>query len=482
MEHGEIRTMFEGFDGSGREPRPQQLQALEWIKDTWNTPIVAISAATGVGKAAICRSIQSEFGGYIVVPNNHLMYQNEKDYPTVPALKGSGNYTCNSVSGDTSCQDMYTINKAYCPNCPYQAVKQEALHTGTAFVNPMSLIYLKKNKGYRPPPVIVVDEAHALSDMLLLVSGGSLNTSIYGKPNSLRVPDVLQWIHITKRQLVVDYEEADLEDKVRINQKIEQMGRVVDGLSLSPELYTITEQGNYIEIKPILPPPELVASFLDATKIVLLSATLSRFDVYDLLQHSNFDYLELDNPIPVNNRSILYSPSVLSMNKDTPPKVMASWIKLQLQKYPNRNTLVHVTYKDQQSLLPFFPGAMYNSKDNKKEVVDEFKKKGGLLLAAACHEGVDLPGDECRLNLIPKLHKPNLGDPVIQKRRARGDGIMWYKYKTISTFIQQAGRSTRGVDDHSITIVGDRVFKWYVNDLGENISKGFIDAIKWNGK
>ncbi len=471
--------MFYGFDGSGRDPRPLQQEALQWIQDTWDRPIVALSAATGVGKAAICRSIQKEFGGYIVVPNNHLMHQNEEDYPEVPALKGAAHYPCHGVSGEHSCEDIRTVQEHSCEGCPYTTTKQVALITRTAFVNPMSFIFLKRSREYRLPPVIIVDEAHALLEMLLLVSGGDLNTEYYGKPSSLKLPSILKWLNDSIKTLSGLYKEAELDQKIKLTRRIEKLKTIAKGLVSAPDLYTINKKGKYVHIKPILPPADLVASFLNATKVVLLSATLSRFDVYDLLQHSNFEYLELDNPIPVENRQILFRPSVIPMNKDIPPKAIASWIKVQMRKFPNRNTIVHLTYKDQQAVLPYFPDALHNTKENKIEVVNEFKQKGGLLLAAACHEGVDLPGDQCRLNLIPKLHKPNLGDPVVNKRRARSDGTMWYKYKTISTCIQQAGRSTRGIDDSSITVIGDRVFKWYISDLGNNISKGFTKAIRW---
>ncbi len=102
-----------------------------------------------------------------------------------------------------------------------------------------------------------------------------------------------------------------------------------------------------------------------------------------------------------------------------------------------------------------------------------------MFLAAGCAEGLDLRDDFCRLNIIPALIRPNLGDPVVMKRRALADGDRWYALETMKTTIQQYGRSTRHEKDHSTTVVMDPTFSRTVNQYKDDIPTYFKESIQW---
>jgi len=119
---------------------------------------------------------------------------------------------------------------------------------------------------------------------------------------------------------------------------------------------------------------------------------------------------------------------------------------------------------------------MFNTKEDKADVIEAFKANGGLFVAAGCAEGVDFPGDECRLNLIPILHRENLGDRAVQKRMSLPGGRRAYDLEILKTTIQQAGRSTRGPDDWSTTIIGDPGFTRLMNQYDSELPRSFVES------
>ena len=479
-----MNRFIKHFDGTGRDPRPKQIEALDWIDETWSTGIVGLAGPTGVGKTAIGRAIQKEFGGIYTVSSNSLMDQLIGDYPNVNYLKGAAHYQCGAWKGsDVTCEDVGSIQNKRCDKCPYETCKSKALNMNQTFVNPMSFMYLKNNMGYKPHNTLIIDEAHTLMSYLLMVSGSTISIRKFGEPSSLKVPDVLAWVDKTIKTLTEERKTASsMEDKTKAHRKIETLSVIRKGLYEDPNLYVIYNEKNFIHVKPIRPPRFVVEKFLDSSKIILMSATLNRFSVRELLQHDNFAFKDLDSPIPVENRQVLFQPSSFQMNYKTPPKLVAAWIKGKMKQHPNRNTMVHLSYSDILKVQEFFPDAICNTSDDKVEKINEFKNKGGLFLAGGCAEGVDLPNDECRLNLIPRLIKPNLGDPIVKKRKALIDGSTWYNMTVMNTLEQQVGRSNRGVDDFSTSIVGDVNLKWMYEIVKDNVNMSFKEAINWRSR
>ena len=69
-------------------------------------------------------------------------------------------------------------------------------------------------------------------------------------------------------------------------------------------------------------------------------------------------------------------------------------------------------------------------------------------------EGVDLPYDKCRFQIIYKVPFPYLGDKQINLRQKRDK--RWYAYKTVMTIMQAYGRGMRAEDDYCTTYVLDK--------------------------
>ena len=68
-------------------------------------------------------------------------------------------------------------------------------------------------------------------------------------------------------------------------------------------------------------------------------------------------------------------------------------------------------------------------------------------------EGVDLPYDKCRFQVIYKIPFPYLGDLQIKSRQQKDR--RWYAYKTVMTLMQAYGRGMRAEDDSCYTYILD---------------------------
>lgn len=482
------------FDGSGRTPRPTQIQALRWLESNWHlSNVFAIQAPTGTGKQGIGTAIQLATSGAYLAPNNALVDQAVKDYPLLNFLKGRARYECIEMP-DFSCADRKEMGSPPCKGCPYNACRKRALKGEPTFYNPISYFYLTKTPNFQHPEVVVVDEAHKLKDMLLLLCGVSFRRGRYNYPAISNDLDAIEWMTSTLPKLREYVKQCQTQGNVAgvksTLRKIEAIEEVLPGLKEEPQNYAIYTQPStyrgredeYLHIMPIDPPGHIIRRVLGAKKIVLMSATLPKTDVRALVRGQPFLYLDLPSPIPREQRLIYYDPIPGKVNWETDPKVLADWIKTILARYPNRNTIVHVTYGLSLKLKRFFKNALVNTPETKDDIIKRFKRDGGLWLASGVSEGLDLPGDECRLNIIPLLQFANVSDPMIKKRRARQGGYLEYSINTLKTTIQQAGRSTRGADDESVTVIGDTRFPQLITRLREHVPKSFSEAIVWRKK
>lgn len=478
--------MFLKFDGTGRPPRPAQVDALKWLESNWSSAkVLAISAPTAVGKSAISRALQLQHGGITLTPSNLLLDQYMETYPELNYVKGQDHYDCNEDG--LSCQEKKEISKKNCENCPYIECRTRALEGEHTVANPISYFQLTKATEFQAPPVLIVDEAHTLAGMLTLLTSRTFRHGLYKYPPIKTTFDAVAWLDgLIERYKAAIAKAATLKDKVKLRKEEASFWMLRKSLLDSPEFYVIYTKNipylgkmvEYLVIESITPPKWLLKQVLKATKIVLLSATLLETDIWDL-GLSDYKYLALTSPIPKEHRPVLYRPSTSYMGFGTDPAVVARWIKDQTDAFPDRNTIVHLSYGWVDRLKKYFPEALAHTAATKEETLEAFKQQGGLWLAAGCSEGIDLPNDLCRLNLIPMIIQANPTDPAIKKKLALPQGQLKYSLQSIRTLIQQVGRSTRSVTDHSIAIVGDSKLAIMLTKHKQYIPKGFLDSVVW---
>lgn len=115
-----------------------------------------------------------------------------------------------------------------------------------------------------------------------------------------------------------------------------------------------------------------------------------------------------------------------------------------------------------------------------EEVLEKFRKSenSNVLVSPSMNEGVDLPYDDCRFQIIYKIPYPNISDAQIKARKNIDD--YWYLYKTALTLLQTYGRGMRAEDDYCTTYIIDNRVKRFVSQNKKNglIPDYFIEAIK----
>jgi hypothetical protein len=483
--------MFENFDGTGRPPRQVQLDAFAWLRENLGKhKYLAMNLPTAVGKQAIARTLQLELGGHYITPSNILLDQALKTYPDINCLKGVAHYKCNSLP-DVTCAERREVMKCGCKDCHYTAIRRAAM-TGTPTIfNPLSFYFMTFSEQFVAPELIVVDEAHSLLGMLFELVSYRLPYSKYLWPKEFDAVSVREWLLKTSGkylQASYVYQQAgEIKKAAQYRSESKKMACIAGYMSDSPQNWVLyTEQGLYknkpetfLWIKPTHVPQGLIDRILCSRTVVLMSATLSTFEVEAIAGGQSYAYLDLPSPIPKEQQPVLFRPA-RTMNHETPVTEIADWVKEQIGTYPGRNTIIHVTYSLSMKLRSLFPQCRFNTPEDKDDVLAEFKKHGGIWFAAGCAEGIDLPGDECRLNLIPSLYRINIMDPWVKKRMSLADGQLWYDMQTLQTLQQQAGRSTRGETDSSIIIVGDPALPRLVTRHKNRISQSFRKRIIWS--
>ena len=99
-----------------------------------------------------------------------------------------------------------------------------------------------------------------------------------------------------------------------------------------------------------------------------------------------------------------------------------------------------------------------------------------VLLSPSLREGVDLPDDFLRFQIVTKMPYPDLGDPWIAARRARDP--RWYAVETAKALMQTYGRSCRHAEDHGVTYVLDAQFERFLQHNRPLLPEWFLDAAR----
>ena len=122
--------------------------------------------------------------------------------------------------------------------------------------------------------------------------------------------------------------------------------------------------------------------------------------------------------------------------------------------------------------------------EDRERKLEEFKNSSRKLVfvSSSMDEGVDLPGDLCRFQILYKLPYPSTEDERIQVReRTYEDGTDWYVYKMLTRLIQAYGRGIRFEGDYCTTyLLDNRIWDVVDEDYDGNriIPQYFLDVLE----
>ncbi len=96
----------------------------------------------------------------------------------------------------------------------------------------------------------------------------------------------------------------------------------------------------------------------------------------------------------------------------------------------------------------------YRGSASKSKAMERLRSSpDGILVGPSVTEGIDLPDDMCRFQVLLKVPYPSLGDPFVKAKMKRGGS--WYRWKTVNTLLQAVGRSNRHDNDWSTVYLID---------------------------
>jgi Rad3-related DNA helicase len=222
----------------------------------------------------------------------------------------------------------------------------------------------------------------------------------------------------------------------------------------------------------------------EVSKIVLLSATIGPKDIEALgLNRKRVLYIDCESPIPAERRPIqlLDVVSVSRGNMTEAAALLATEIEAIANHHHREKGVIHATYQMSNLLSKHLTGDryMFHDRDNKKKQYEAFRAAdptdGAILIACGMYEGVDLPEDLGRWQVISKIPWMSLGNPAI--RHLAELDPEWYNWETIKTLVQACGRICRTPTDYGITYVLDTSVQRIFREAEYMLPRWWLDAI-----
>lgn len=208
--------------------------------------------------------------------------------------------------------------------------------------------------------------------------------------------------------------------------------------------------GGRIEIEPQFPPADIIRAFDDANHRIYMTATLADDSV--LVTHFGARADELTAPIVPTSPQIMGERMIL-MPQDINPEINMEMMRDVLVDLATRHNVVVIVpggksrdyWADHAQEMPLG--------DDVADVVDRLRNGPvGLVVLSNRYDGIDLPGDACRVLAIFDL--PEVSSLVeAQNRNALSDAQPMLR-RQIERIEQGMGRGVRSNDDYCVVILG----------------------------
>ena len=493
--------------------------------------IFLVEAPPGVGKSHVAMTVARWSGSaYLLTSQKLLQDQYEREFGRdVQLVKGRENYLCERYPGSrvTTVYGMCRRRGGPSCTCPYTRAKLQARSGPIFCTNTSYFLTLRqwRRDDLERRGVLIVDEAHTLEAQLAHVF------TVAFAPDQMRA-----WFGamLPRLEIADDYRALLDEHGARLKSELALVDDELDVLSPpdeieqflsappSPRELDLLERRDTLEgaLKRVgffldAPDTEWVVRYPDGVAGTLELMPLSvapwafdlLFDAADLvvlssaflghhgalaecfgLDASGVRAFRSPSPFALAHRPIVYRP-VGALSRETlaelEPAVFTEVAKI-LAAHPRDKGLIHVpSYAAGERLVRDL--AVRAPADHRRLVVVESAatKPRALdlhraspfptvLVSPSLREGVDLPDDELRFQIVTKMPYPDLGDPWTSARQARDP--RWYALETAKALVQAYGRSCRHAEDHGVTYVLDGQFSRFLTRYRPLLPPWFLDA------
>lgn len=275
-----------------------------------------------------------------------------------------------------------------------------------------------------------------------------------------------------------------LEDVREFQRTIRAAKRIADARG---EWIAVTS-AQKVEFKAVWPDQYAESHLLRGIEdVVIMSATLIEEDLKRIgLKRSQYDFLELPSSIDPARRPVYLFPCArmrYDMSDEEEQKCFDG-MDLVLKCRPGWRTLIHtVSY-----------GRMLKVGERSKHahritthqnfqtgsVLKWFKEDSppdAVVATPAMHTGVDLPDDQCRLQILLKVPFPDTRDPVVAARRQSMPKYLYYA--AMKYTVQAAGRAQgRHETDYGEMWILDSNALWFFEQAKDFMPEYFRPAVK----
>jgi Rad3-related DNA helicase len=225
----------------------------------------------------------------------------------------------------------------------------------------------------------------------------------------------------------------------------------------------------YVEVGPVTSRMFLTKHLWPlSTRRVLSSGMFG--DIAEYLEEvglpSDVPVVRMPSSFPPRNGPIIFRPiarlSRQNMDVEMPNVLFA--LETILDAEPERGLIHANSYalskriQDYLERTPHGPRLYFHDSDDRNDALDRWLKsrvEGGVFVAVAMTDGLDLAEDLARWQVILKAPYADLSDIRVQRRRAMKDGDRWYRAVTSRQLWQATGRIVRSATDVGRTYVLD---------------------------
>lgn len=465
-------------------PREIQEQALDLLAESWDRyDVFVVRAPTAFGKTSLAKTLMNALHSVsVITPTNLLVDQFRQEFPETCSLSRLDSYSCEEWKRPCTITRGKLLK--FCKGCPAgRDLSVAKYRRGPGIYNYHTYLAYKL---YRD--VLVVDEAHNLIPTIKDRLALKLWRHDYRYPGDLwNRENVVKWIRTLspKKQASKKIQLLKEAAQYQVPNYVYQLTK--DWFNGKGTLRNEPEERELIKLLPV-DIREAPALFWprEVQKIVLMSATIGEKDIDQLgLGGRRVCYIDCKSPIHPGVRPILIH-SVTSVNRNNMEDAaskLAEYIQNVAAHHEGEKGVIHATYQMANLLRKHLTGTryMFHDRDTKKEQYRAFREsspiQGGVLVASGMYEGIDLPADLGRWQVISKIPWMSLADPATRHISTVDPDL--YLWETIKTVVQAAGRICRTPDDFGVTYIPDKSVYRLLIDGKHLIPEYFLDALKF---
>lgn len=266
----------------------------------------------------------------------------------------------------------------------------------------------------------------------------------------------------------------------RVRAGLEGIDEVMDAWSREPEqmILWIGKSRNderYVNIAPLAVSPQLYSTLFSQHTTVLTSATLSVGGNFEQIKWASgigrgeCDYLDVGTPFDPGKQGILYVAAHLAdPGRDWPDDQALAELLALVEASGGGMLGLFSSWRAAEAATEFLRentelAVLFQRDDNVPALVEEFRRDRDscLIGTMSLWQGVDVPGDSCRLVVLDRIPFPRPDDPIVaaQQRAAERAGRSSFHEVSLApaalALAQGAGRLLRGMDDRGVVAILD---------------------------